>query len=463
MDYDVLILGGELVGCAIAYELSKYNLNIALVEKNYDIADEISLSNTAIVFNGIENSDGSTAKLEALGNVELESIARKFNIPYAKTPSIIISADESYIDNLYKNIGKEYRDLCKIINKDEMIKLEPELKDTTIKRGIYIKNTGVISPYDLAISYGEVAFDNNVNFKLEEEVIDIIRDNKGFKVNTNKNKFTCKIVINTTQRHNYSIDNNYNIEKLNSDSKIKFFLTQKDIDLNYSNVIFKVNNDNEYSIIMPSLNNEILGAIVTKDTIMDNLAVLKNVNEFLPKIESSNIKSFYETNYYNKPYSIIEKNDYGYIQVSDKHYAIATMIPIISKKVVEYVSKSVHCSPKKDFIDKRREFYKFSELSDEKRNEIIKMNPKYGNVICNCSMVTEGEIEDAIRRPLGARTLEGVKRRTGAALGKCDGSRCLDKILRILARETNKPLISIVKDSKKSNVLLNRIKEFDSM
>lgn len=463
MDYDVLILGGELVGCAIAYELSKYNLNIALVERNYDIADEISLSNTAIVFNGMENSDKSTAELEALGNAELQGISKKFNIPYAKISTLIVNENEKYIDDLYKNMDNKDTDLCEIINKEEILRIEPRLKDTKFSKAIHLKNTGMISPYDLAISYGEVAFENNVNFKLEEEVIDIIRDNKGYKVNTNKNKFTCKIVINTTQRHNYSIDNHNDIEKTSSDAKIKFFLTQKDIGFNYSNVIVKLKANNECSVVLPSLNNEILGAIVTKDISMINLSVLEKVNEFLPKIENNNIKSFYESNYYDKPYSIIEENDCGYIQVSDKHYAIATMIPVISKKVVEYVSKSIHCIPKKEFTDKRREFYRFRELSDEKRNEIIKVNPKYGNVICNCSMVTEGEIEDAIRRPLGARTLEGVKHRTGAALGKCDGSRCLNKILKILARETNKPLISIVKDSKKSNVLLNRIKEFDTM
>ena len=107
--------------------------------------------------------------------------------------------------------------------------------------------------------------------------------------------------------------------------------------------------------------------------------------------------------------------------------------------------------------------YKFRELSDEERKRIIKVDKKYGKIICACEKVTEGEIVDAIRRPLGARTVEGVKRRTGAAFGNCQGSHCLNKIVSILARETNKKMTEIVKDSKNSNIVLYRIKEFDSM
>ncbi|SHK52795.1 L-2-hydroxyglutarate oxidase LhgO [Hathewaya proteolytica DSM 3090] len=461
MDYDVLILGGELIGCAIAYELSKYNLNIALIEKNYDIADEVNLGNTSMIFNGVENKDENTAQLEYEGNKEIEQVAKKFSVPYRRMPSIIMCDEENYIVDSYKNLEDKYRDSCRLIGNSELNKIEPGIDCKNSKWALYINNTGIISPYDLAISYGEVAFDNNVNFKLEEEVIDITRENKGFRVSTNKNRFTCKIVINTTRRHNYSIDTSYNTKKKDTDTRIKFFTTQKDIQYMYSNLIFSIKNG-RYMVALPNLDDGVVGALITKDE-LDNSMVFHELKDILPGVPNSYIKSFYESNHYDEPYHIIKENDYGYIQVSDKHYAIATMAPAIAKKVVEYVAESIHCSAKKDFLDKRRDFYRFRDMDDKQRNEIINVNPKYGKVICHCNMITEGEIEDAIRRPLGARTLEGVKRRTGAAFGKCEGSRCLNKILRILARETNKPLTSIVKDSKNSNVLLNRIKEFDSM
>lgn len=459
MDYDVLILGGGLVGCSIAYELSKYNLNIALIEKNYDIADEIELNNTSIVFSGLENKDEFTSRLEMDGNYAIEHIAQKFNVPFKRKPSVIVSEDENYIDELYRNLSNYNKSRCKILHKQDILNIEPSLSNA--KTALYIENTAVISPYDLAISYGEVAFDNNVNFKLEEEVIDITKENKGFKVVTNKNKFSCRIVINTTQRYNFSIDN----QKTNVDNNsrsIKYFCANKDTDIEYCNIIFHLGVQ-EDRIILPGLDNETIGAIITHEKI-DNGTVLDKFKDIMNNINSNFIKTFYEGIYNENPYRIqFESEESSYIKISDKHYAIVTMVPAISKIVCENVVKIMNCSIRKDFIDKRREFYRFRELNNEQRNEIIKLNDKYGNIICNCEKVTEGEIIDSIRRPLGARTLEGVKRRTGAAFGKCQGSQCLNKVLFILARETNRPLTTIVKDSKNSNVLLGRIKEFDTM
>lgn len=461
MDYDVLILGGGLVGCSIAYELSKYNLNIALIEKNYDIADEIELNNTSIVFSGLENKDQFTSQLEVEGNYAIENIARKFNVPFKRKPSIIVSEDENYIDELYSNLSIYNKGKCRILDKQDISNIEPSLLKAT--KALYIENTAVISPYDLAISYGEIAFDNNVNFKLEEEVIDITKESKGFKVTTNKNKFSCRIVVNTTQRYDFSIDNLENSLETNCSSrKIKYFCANKDADIDYSNIIFNLGLQ-EDKIIFPGLDNETIGAIITHETI-DNGTVLERFKDIITNINSNFIKTFYEGTYNENPYKIqFESEESAYIKISDKHYAIVTMVPAISRIVCENVINIMNCSIKKDFIDKRREFYRFRELSNEERNEIIKLNSQYGNIICNCEKVTEGEIIDSIRRPLGARTLEGVKRRTGAAFGRCQGSQCLNKILFILARETNRPLTTIVKDSKNSNVLLGRIKEFDTM
>jgi NAD(P)H-nitrite reductase large subunit len=139
------------------------------------------------------------------------------------------------------------------------------------------------------------------------------------------------------------------------------------------------------------------------------------------------------------------------------------MTPAIAKIVCETIVSNFNCILKKDFVDKRREFYRFKYLSNEERNDIIKVNKDYGKMICYCQKVTEGEIIDSIRRPLGARTLEGVKRRTGATFGSCNGAQCLNKVATILARETNKGMTEIVKDSKNSRLVLGRIKEFNEI
>ena len=139
------------------------------------------------------------------------------------------------------------------------------------------------------------------------------------------------------------------------------------------------------------------------------------------------------------------------------------MTPAIARLVKERVLDIIKCTEKKDFIDKRREVYRFTDISDEERNELIKIDKRYGKIVCLCNLVTEGEIIDSIRRPLGARTVEGVKRRTGAMIGTCKGSSCLNRVVSILARELDVNVADIVKESQGSNILNGRMKEFEEI
>ena len=140
-----------------------------------------------------------------------------------------------------------------------------------------------------------------------------------------------------------------------------------------------------------------------------------------------------------------------------------TVAPAIAQNISNSIAKNLNTTEKKEFIDKRREIYRFRDMSIEERNELISVDKRYGNIVCVCNNITEGEIIDAIRRPLGARTVQGIKRRTGAANGSCHGSYCVRKIINILSREMDKKNIEIVEDSKNSKIWLSRIKEFDEV
>ena len=195
MDYDVLILGGGIVGCAVAYELSKYNLNIALIEKGYDIADDIAVVNTAIVYDGSETSNIVMAELENIGSKLIKADCEKFNIPYKKIGSLKIARNDEQnirIENMYINAKKRGISDIYLLDTNEVKDIEPNIYGD-IKRALYSENTSIIAPYELAIAYAEVAVDNGANFRLEEEVISIKKITKGFDVITNKNKFKCKM------------------------------------------------------------------------------------------------------------------------------------------------------------------------------------------------------------------------------------------------------------------------------
>ncbi|MBU3192148.1 NAD(P)/FAD-dependent oxidoreductase [Clostridium bowmanii] len=465
MDYDVLILGGGIIGCAVAYEISKYNLNIAVIEKDYDIADDVSLINTAMVYDGVESEDTLTARLERMGNKMMDTISAKFNVPFKRCGSLIIAQTDEQaemIDKTYKRaIDRGTKDV-QLLESKYIYEMEPNL-NVHIKKGLYSKNTGVICPFDLALAYGEVAFDNGVKFKLEEEVIDIQEISKGFKVITNKNKLTCKMVINTTSSENYSIANEKKIDINNYKSILKYILLDNNDKKRFSHALFMFNSKGERIYTLPTIEGDTVAAISTKDNVSYNEAI-DRVSKITSGVDNLDVKMFLDWPFFEEPIVIDDSGiDDGIIQIKGKHYGQVTMTPAIASIVCESVVSKMQCKLKKDFNDKRRESYKFRELSDEERKKIIVIDKKYGKIICACEKVTEGEIVDAIRRPLGARTVEGVKRRTGAAFGNCQGSHCLNKIVSILARETNKQMTEIVKDSKDSNIVRCRIKEFDSM
>ncbi|MCY6372708.1 NAD(P)/FAD-dependent oxidoreductase [Clostridium ganghwense] len=462
MDYDVLILGGGLIGCAVAYELSKYSLNIALIEKDYDIVDDVALVNSAIIYDGVQCDNNIMSKLEVMGNEIINNLSSKFNIPCKKQASLLIAKneeEEKILEDMYNRAIKRGISNIALLDGKYAYELEPNL-NVKVNKVLYSQNTGVICPYEVGIAYGEIAFDNGVAFKLEEKVEDIKKINRGYKVETNKNKFTCRMVINTTPE-DYNIDG-FKENICERVGEIKYFIIEKSFKGHFSNMVFSYNKD-ESIYMCPTVQGNYIAAIKTKEN-LNYEEGYKKINSLIDGLRPQDINSFYEEPFYDDTIviddSLVHK---GYIKVTGKNYAEVTMTPSIGKIICETVVSNLNCKLKSDFNDKRREIYKFSELSNEERQKIISLDKRYGKIVCTCSMVTEGEIVDAIRRPLGARTVEGIRRRTGAGSGSCRGAHCMNKIVSILARETNKNLTDIVKDSKNSKILLNRIKEFDDM
>jgi L-2-hydroxyglutarate oxidase LhgO len=464
MDYDVLILGGGIIGCAVAYELSRYSLNIALIEKDYDIADDVALINTAIIYDGVESEDALMARLEIMGNSMFDELAEKFNIPFRRCGTYTIAEgrkSELEIDNMLERAKARGIKEVELIDSNELYKKEPNL-NCRVQKAIYSKNTGIICPYDLAISYGEVAFDNGVNFRLEEEVLDIQRISRGLKVTTNKNKITCRMVVNTTPGDKFNVG----AGKSEDESKsrcLNYMLLDKNFKGSFLNILNVIKEDGDNIISFETLHGNMLAGVSSSDFI-DSSGTIKRATALVAGLSGENMDSFYQST--DDEETILIDDSYiskGYISIKGKHYGQVTMSPAIAKLVCETIVANINCVAKKDFVDKRREVFRFKGLSKEEQNNLIAMDRRYGKIICLCQQITEGEIVDSIRRPLGARTVEGVKRRTGVTFGNCQGSHCLSRIISILSRETNKDLTEIVKDSKNSTMLPSRIKEFDSI
>lgn len=468
MDYDVLILGGGIVGCSVAYELSKYNLNIALIEKDFDIVEDISFVNTSVVYDGSETSDSSMAFLEKRGSKLIEEACKKFKVPYKKIGALRICDEDDNINKIevmHNRAKNRSIDRVELLDKEEILNMEPNIgKD--VKKALYSENVAIIAPYDLSIAYAEVAAENGVNFRFEEEVIDISNINKGFKVVTNKNKFTCRVVVNTIANDVYIQENDK--ESINESSSLtlksmSYYLIDNSIKNVPNKVVIKVLSDKSFIVIIPDLSSgSIIG--IKNPTAVNIEEGIKYGKMLIPNIEKCNVNNIFNDIYEKDSIVIDDSNiEKGYIRVTGTHYAKMTVAPAIAQNISNSIAKNLNTTEKKEFIDKRREIYRFRDMSNEERNELISVDKRYGNIVCACNNITEGEIIDAIRRPLGARTVQGVKRRTGAANGSCHGSYCVRKIINILSREMDKKNIEIVEDSKNSKVWLSRIKEFDEV
>ena len=173
MDYDVFILGGGIIGCSVAYELSKYNLNIALIEKDYDVVDETSQTNTSVFYDGFESGDDSTALLEKEGSEIIEEACKKFNVEMNKVGALRIATtikEVERIKEIFEMANRRGIHNTKLIDGEEAKKIDKGLKDIDVKMALYSENIFSINPYDLTLAYGEVAFSNGVKFRFNETV-----------------------------------------------------------------------------------------------------------------------------------------------------------------------------------------------------------------------------------------------------------------------------------------------------
>lgn len=464
MDYDVLILGGGIVGCSVAYELSKYNLNIALIEKDYDIVNELSINNIAVIYDGSESNDDIMARLENRGMQLIKQHCKKFKIVYNKIGALRISSSESknsIIDNMYKRAKERNIKGVHIVEDTAIYDIEPNLK-IKANKALYSENIAIIPPYNLATSYAEVAADNGVNFRLEEEVIDIKAISKGFKITTNRNKFTCKFVINTIPNESFNEKYEENPIKVKN-KKIKYISLSEKLDITMNGLVVNDISEDEFVISIPTLSKENLIAFSSSESLSleEELRLAEGI---FGDIKRELINNIFSEIYNNNNMFIDDTNiKEGYIRVIGNNYAKITIAPIIALDIEEKLKANMNVTKKRDYIDKKREVFVFKNMPKEQRNKLIELDKRYGNIICSCNNISEGEIVDSIRRPLGARTLEGVKRRTGIGRGSCNGSGCNIKIMKILAREMNKSLLDVVDDSMESKILVGRIKEFNEI
>lgn len=480
--YDVIIIGAGVIGSAIARELSRFRLKTAVLERASDVCEGTSKANSGIIHAGYDAKPGSLkAKLNIQGSRMMPDIAKTLDIPFQQNGAMVVCLHEQDLGQLKKlyeqGIQNGVQDLS-ILSKKEALALEPNLSDETVG-ALLAPSSGIVCPFQLTIAFAENANDNGVEFHLNTEVKEITRSVKGYRISciqekngqTNVAVYEATCVINAAGVYAGEIHNKICEKKMKIiPRRGEYCLLDVSAGQHVKRTIFRVPGAFGKGILVtPTIHGNLLVG-PTAENIEDKEGI-NTTSEGLRKVNSASesavknlpmrevITSFAGLRAHEEGGDFVIEEVVGchnFIDVAGIASPGLSASPAIGLMVAKIVKKRLKPSAKENFVEKRNGIVSVHSSSFEERAALIKEKPAYGNIICRCSMVSEGEILDAIHRPLGATTMDGVKRRVQAGMGRCQGGFCSPRVMELLSRELQVPMEQITKCGSGSELIAGR-------
>ena len=474
--YDAAIIGAGVIGISIFRELTKYNLKVVVLEKENDVSMGSSKANSAIVHAGYDPKEGTLmAKYNVLGNEMFEDLCRELSVPFKRNGSLILAFDEedlNTINTLYENGTKIGVKNLKILNKDEVLEMEPNLSED-IKGALHAPTGGIVGPFEYTIALAENGVFNGGEIKLKKEVVSIEK-NHVFRIETaDGDVIEAKFVINAAGLYADKIHNLICTESFKIFPRSgEYFVMDKNQGKVVNHTIFQCPSKfGKGVLVTPTVHGNLLIGPDARD--IEDKEDLKTVAEGLEAIREASIRTTKNVDFRQSIRNfaglravsdthdfIIEENHEvkGFIDVAGMKSPGLSSAPAIAIGVVDILDKAgCKLERKEDFIGKREQVH-FMELSAKEKAEIIKKNPQYGTMVCRCESITEGEIIDAIKRSFGILSVDGIKRRCRPGMGRCQGGFCGPKVQEIIAREYNIPLESVVLEKDNSYIIVGKTK-----
>ncbi|MBE5842328.1 MAG: NAD(P)/FAD-dependent oxidoreductase [Butyrivibrio sp.] len=478
---DVIVIGAGVSGCAVARELSRYDINVCVLEKCSDVCEGTSKANSAIVHAGFDAEEGSLmAKLNVEGNEMMDQLSKDLDIPFKRNGSMVVCVHKEELDGLkvlYERGVKNGVKGLKLLSKEEALELEPNLSGN-VEGALLAPTGGIICPFELNIAMAENANVNGVEFRFNTEVEDIKKDADGiWHIRTNNGEYKARYIVNAAGVYADKIHNMVSADKMHIiERRGDYCLLDKEVGNYVSHTIFP--QPTKYGkgvLVTPTVHGNLLVGPTAIDiekkegnnTTQEGLdAVISKASENVKNLPMRNVITSFaglRAHLERHEFVIEEVKDAPcFIDVAGIESPGLSASPAIGKMVGDMLKEKMGLKEKADWISTRKGIKSTEGLSIEEMNALIKENPAYGNIICRCEMVTEGEILDAIHRPLGARTLDGVKRRTRAGMGRCQAGFCSPRTMEILHRELDLPYEKITKSGGKSNIVIERTKGEES-
>ena len=474
--YDVAIIGGGVIGSMLARQLSKYQLNICVLEKENDVAMGASKANSGIVHGGFDpEPDTLKAALNSVGVEKLFTVAKELNAPIKRNGSLVCAfgaEEEPAINELYERGIKNGINGMAVISGDEARKLEPALSPE-VTLALHVPTAGIVCPYELTLAAIGNAMDNGVklirNFKVAS-----IKKSENFTITSEKGEnVTAKFVVNCAGAYSDKIaamigDDSFKIIPRAGE----YMLLDKTAGNLVSHTIFQVpSKEGKGILVSPTVD----GNLLTGPTagVVESPLSTETTPEGLKTVEKLSKKSVPSVNFRKVITSFSgvrssEKNGDFIIKISEKAENFLNIAAIdspgltcsvsIADYAVEILSKNgLALNEKADFNPNRPDPHAFRKMSDEEKDAFIKKNPTYGRIVCRCEGVSEGEIRAAVTTNPKALDIDSVKRRTRSGMGRCQGGFCMPYVMRIISEETGIPMEKITKKGEGSEQLIGRI------
>jgi glycerol-3-phosphate dehydrogenase len=494
-EVDVVIIGGGVIGCSIARELSKYKLKTLLIEKSSDIGCGTTKANNAMVHTGIGEKKGSLKqKLCIEGHQEFDRLSKELKFPYKKNGLLVLLTKDSlkkykipsflahfiiskiipkYISSVSKKLGIK----MEIIKKKKLFEMEPKITKNSLV-ALYSPTYAITCPYLFTIALAENAIKNGVEFLLNTEVLDIkINENKSNSIITNNGTINTNYIINAAGLYADDISDMANTREYTIHPKkgaTIIFDKKMSNYINHNISIVKFPREEHYKGG---------GAITTLDgNIQWGPTIFETPDKEDTSVTSEEIKTIFDSylqifsdfpkdsliNYFSGLRActftedfIIKQSDKvkEFIHVAGIQSPGLTAAPAISDMVIKILKDNglkLNDNPNYNPNNEQKTILRY--LNDEQKNDIIRKIPEYGRIICRCEQISKGEVLDAIHSKIPALSMDAIKRRTRTGMGRCQGGFCLPNIIKILSEETGKPIESILKNDEGSNLFIGKTK-----
>lgn len=467
--YDIAIIGAGVSGTAIARELSRYQTKICVLEREEDVCCGTSKANSAIIHAGYDAEPGSLkAKLNLRGNQIMDQLAKDLDFPFKRNGSLVLCLDEKDLPNLQKLYERGITNGVKglqILNKEEVRAMETNISNQVIA-ALYAPTGGIVCPFHMTIAFAENACANGTVFHFNTEVKNITCRQNIWKIETTKGTFEAGCIINAAGVYADKLHNMVSQKKIHiTPRKGEYCLLDKTAGTHVSHTVFTLPGKlGKGVLVTPTVHGNLLigptaadiedkeGVNTTREgldeVLQKSAASVKNIPARQVITSFAGLRAHEDGDDF-----IIGETEKDFIDCAGIESPGLSSAPAIGEMVAELLKEKYNLKEKEDFISTRKGITDPSKLFLEERNALIHREPTYGNIICRCEMVTEGEIIDAIRRPLGAKSLDGVKRRTRAGMGRCQSGFCSPRVMEILARELDIPVEEITKSGGNSRII----------